>query len=121
MDEAEKMVAWLSVGILVILLVVLSLTIDQYKHEMPAKDCSKAFIYPICARAYIPATLPPSSTMAVYLSVLLVAVLAIILIFISYHACVIEQKQLITGVGDAVKKVEPPTAQPVKGIDPKSL
>jgi hypothetical protein len=121
MDDAERLVGWLSVGILALLLIVLSLTIDQYQHPMPSKDCSKSFIYPICARAYVPESIPPASTIAVYLSILLVIILAILVIYASYHACVIEQKQLITGVGEAAKKVDPPTVQPAKGVDPKSL
>lgn len=114
MDDAERFVLWLSVTIIVLLLVVLGITLPAYQHPMPEKDCTTAFIYPICARAFTPEQNAPPSTIAVYFSLLFVALLAIILIIISYHASVIEQKALITGVA-------PPTATPTQGVDPKKL
>lgn len=117
MDEAERFVGWLTLGIFVLLVLVVSLSSDLYSHPMPDKDCSKAFIYPICSRSYVPATATPPTTVAVYLSVLLAIILVIILIYISYHASVIEQKQLVTGI----VQVTPPTAQPTQGVDPKAV
>lgn len=142
MDEAERFLWRLSIGAAIILIIVLGISLPAYTHERPAADCTKAFIYPICERATIPEPLAPAPTWLVFLSIIGTAALAIILAYVSYHACVTEQANIVTPTANAVKQNTPganaapaqpapsaqtvttpaaPTAKPSSGVNVKSL
>jgi hypothetical protein len=112
------------------LLLVLSITLSEYQHPPLQKEC-KPYLYPICYRANEPVPLAPASPVAVYLSVIATAALAIILVYAGYHATVLEQANLITPTANIGKTpaapattppaspdVTPPTAKPATGVNP---
>jgi hypothetical protein len=95
-DEASKMLKWLIPVMAILLLIVLALSLGAYTHPMPEQDCSKPYDYPICWRAGMPELYTPPSTPMVFLSMVIVAIVAIILGYVGYHATVIEQATIIT-------------------------
>lgn len=79
---------------------------DQYAHPMPESDCSRPFDYPLCERAHIPANDPAPSIAWVFLGTIGTVVLAIILLWIGYHASVIRQTEIVSSVAGSVQSVQ---------------
>ena len=110
-DEATSFTIHLSIFILIALLLVLSITLPRYQHDLPAGECSP-YDYPICERATAPQPLPPADLRIVFLAIVGTAALALLLAYISYHACVIEQAQIITPTADIGKPATAPPGVP---------
>lgn len=70
---------------------------NSYDNPKPEVDCNEAYDYAMCKRASVPAVLPQPSPIHVYLSVIGTALLALVLIWWSYHSCVIRQEELVVG------------------------
>lgn len=92
-----------------IIIAVLWYSVAYYAHPMPAKDCSAPYDYPICRRAVTPETAQQPSSGAQLASVVLVAVLAIVLAVMSYHASVTQQVALVTSAAGIAKTVAQPS------------
>lgn len=130
-DEATRFTWLFGIIIAAALIVTVAATLPQYTHAPLEKECAP-FIYPICARAVDPEPLAPAGLIPIYLSITGTAILALILLYASYHASVIRQADLIapTVTPQAPAKsapstdtadVDPPMAKPAKGVDVKTL
>ncbi len=114
------------------------LTWEQYVHPMPASDCSRPLDYPMCERAAVPPGFSEPSDSAYFIGTIITAILAIVLIWVGYHASVVRQAELVTSAagtitssnpaGSIISKAPPaaPPATPQKetvtlsGTDPKT-
>jgi hypothetical protein len=95
-DPAVTFMWRTAIVIAVLLIVGLMATFEVYRQERYAKTCAEPHLYPICERANVPQADPPASTTAIFLSAVLMATLAILLAYASWHASVIEQAHLIS-------------------------
>lgn len=76
---------------------------QQYTHPMPESDCSRPLDYPLCERADTPSPNPPPSITWVFLGTIGTAILAVLLLWIGYHASVIRQAEIVSSVAGSVK------------------
>ena len=89
MDEDAKFILKMGVALLAVLVVALALSYSWYSHPMPGKDCSKAYDYPICGRAYDVEPWKQPNLFYTSLYVALALLLMAGLVYVSFKSCVL--------------------------------
>jgi hypothetical protein len=112
MDEEQqqnRMVLVIGILAVIIALATLAFAYDSYVHKKTAVDCSKPFDYAVCKRAVLPSLTQVPGTIMTFLAVICTVILAILLVYVGYHASVVEQANIITA---QVNVQKPPVQAP---------